>query len=181
MKFLPPLLLLFLSVNVAAIPIKWTSADTCPNFDAVVCGSFYFDAETGLYSFIDLTFEGEFRGEFSNISSGDQYRLNMLNPVPPVHYVTLKLSGFDLSEPVRQTFNWAYDFRSIIHYEGSSELIPSFEPPPRPVPLPGTFLLVGLGFIVSRVRMNAHHPLIVEGPFGDQRNANATPGPILCT
>ncbi len=156
MRYLAPLLLIFLSMNVAAIPIKWTSADTCPNFDAVVCGSFYFDADTGAYSFIDLAFEGEFRGTFSNFGSGDQYRLSMINPVPPLHYVTLRLSGFDLSEPVRQPFNWVYDFRSIIHYEGSSELIPSFEPPPIPVPLPGTFYLVGLAYAFMRAWMNTH-------------------------
>ncbi len=151
MKYLPLLLLGFLSMNIAASPIKWTSVDSCPNFDAVVCGSFYFDADTGAFSFIDLIFDGVFYGEFSNSSGGDQYHLNMINPVPPVHYVTLRLSGFDLAVPVQQRFDWVYDYRSIIHFEGSSQLRPSFEPPPTPAPAPGTLFLCGMALAVMRL------------------------------
>ena len=148
MRYLLILLLPF-SMSANAIPIKWTSADECFALGEVICGSFLFDLDTGDYGNIDLMYTYNIGGyknshQFSGFFGGNQYQLHMKDNFPnEPHSVDLRLTDYDLSALVQQPFNWQYAFGPAELNEGSSELIPGFEP--LPISIPATIPLLGLG------------------------------------
>lgn len=148
-------LLFAVSLNVRAIPTEWTSTDECFAPGWAVCGSFVFDFDTGIYSDINLTwnvvtpvFQNAIAFNDDQFVSGDQYRLLAKWAEPKGD--SLRLTGYDLSVPVRQAFDWEF-ISYFVPGSGSSELVPSYEP----AALPGTASLTGIAlgiFVWSRRR-----------------------------
>ncbi|MDX1735026.1 MAG: hypothetical protein R3228_11695 [Halioglobus sp.] len=152
MKYALPLLLA-IALPAHAAPIKWTSVDDCFDPGAVICGSFYFDNDTGNYSHVNLAHTEDY-GRYNSFTggSGDRHNLYIVKPFPnEPHTSELRLTGYNLANVVQQTFNWQFDFGPVETMFGSGELIPSFEPPPPPpLPVPASLPLVATGLLVLR-------------------------------
>jgi len=137
--------IILLPITARSMPIQWTLGDVCGAGAITLCGSFFFDPDTGNYSNLDLTFVINIPGtttttSFNNFLDGDQFFLRAAGQFPSVF---LYLGSYDLTQPFPQPYYYRVSSQPVT-FTGGGEMTPDYDP--VVVPAPGTMFLLGLGF-----------------------------------